>query len=309
MLVARIDDQQGHRSHCAPLDNLIEACFMVHKITASSVVLILVIQANVACAQDHKAGSQSTPQTEAGVGAASRSSGKPAVVSDVDFVSSAEDVGFDKRLREYVAEGQRTVAAFFGSPYPDRFTVRLSPNRKAFTEFFRKKWNMSETQCWWVAAGVADTFIMLSPRVWPKEACEHDPKDEAHVKGIVIHELVHVFHGQHNPKVEELDEIGWFVEGLAAYVSGQLKMRHRGAARKAIESGAAPKRLSKAWSGAHRYGVAGSLVKYIDVTYGRDMIIKMLPVVSQTDLLGMIKLTESELLDAWHEFVMKGEDK
>ena len=225
------------------------------------------------------------------------------------FLISPEDADFEKRLRGYVAEGRSRIKAFFGSFIPKPFTIRLSPNRKAFTEFFKKKWGIPESQCWWVAAGVADTFIMLSPRVWAKEACEHDANDANHVKGIVMHELVHVFHGQHNPKVEELDEIGWFVEGLAAYVSGQLEGRHRGAARKAIETDAAPKKLTKAWSGPHRYGVSGSLVKYIDVTYGREMILKMLPVVNQTELLKMIKLTEPQLLVAWRKFVLADAQK
>jgi hypothetical protein len=220
------------------------------------------------------------------------------------FLISPEDADFEKPLRDFVAEGRSRIKDFFGAPIPKPFTVRLSPSRNAFTEFFKKKWGITESQCWWVAAGVADTFIMLSPRVWAKEACEHDAHDADHVKGIVMHELVHVFHAQHNAKVEELEEIGWFVEGLAAYASGQLEGRHKGAARKAIETNAAPKKLAKAWSGPHRYGVSGSLVQYIDVTYGREMILKMLPVASQTDLLNMIKLTEPQLLDAWRKFVL-----
>ena len=47
-------------------------------------------------------------------------------------------------------------------------------------------------------------------------------------------------------------------------------------------------------------------MKYIDVTYGRDMVIKMLGVVSQAELLKIIKLTEPELLAAWRKFVLSG---
>ena len=36
------------------------------------------------------------------------------------------------------------------------------------------------------------------------------------------------------------------------------------------------------------------------------MILKMLPVVNQTELLKMIKLTEPQLLDAWRKFVLAG---
>ncbi len=99
-------------------------------------------------------------------------------------------------------------------------------------------------------------------------------------------------------------EVRWFLEGLADYASGQLEHRHRTAARTAIESGVAPKRLAKAWSGPHRYGVSGSLVKYIDETFGRDTVIAMMAATSQAEALGMIKLSEEELLARWRKYVL-----
>src|SRR6516165_2607432 len=81
-----------------------------------------------------------------------------------------------------------------------------------------------------VASGVADRMVILSPRVWKTQAAEHDPADAEHLRDLIAHELVHVYHGQHNPRpdFDGMDDSGWFVEGLAVYVSGQLERSHRG---------------------------------------------------------------------------------
>jgi len=121
----------------------------------------------------------------------------------------------------------------------------------------------------------------------------------------MVHELVHVFHGQLNPTGDftGAEEVGWFVEGLAVHVSGQLERGHLAEPREAINQGVAPVRLVDAWSGKYRYGVCGSLVAYLDVTYGREVIRKMLAVTNQADLLALVGVTESELLDQWRKFV------
>ena len=43
-----------------------------------------------------------------------------------------------------------------------------------------------------------------------------------------------------------MDDVGWFVEGLATYASGQLEGAKFATAREAIEKGNAPKELEKA---------------------------------------------------------------
>lgn len=207
-------------------------------------------------------------------------------------------------IRRYVDAGVPMIEEFFGSPFPEPFTLRISPDRAAFTRFFKDKWGIEETQCWWVATGVAHDLTILSPRVWSEEACEHDPEDADHVRGIVTHELVHVYHGQHNPGFEELEEIGWFIEGLATYVSGQLDQDRLADPREAIVEGAAPSSLEDAWSGRYRYGVSGTLVQSIDETYGRETLTELLPMRTEEELLSALALTEEELLSNWRAFVL-----
>jgi hypothetical protein len=86
---------------------------------------------------------------------------------------------------------------------------------------------------------------------------------------------------------------------LAVYASGQLERSHRTADRDAIKAGKAPARLADAWSGRYRYGVSGSIVRFVDQRYGRDIIKKLLAVVSNEQALQLLKTTEGEFLDNW----------
>jgi len=209
-------------------------------------------------------------------------------------------------LRQYIQQGQQKVERFFGQPFKSPFEVVVLPDRAAFDEYFRKRWSVPQTEAWMVASGVADRLVILSPRVWKTQAVEHDPTDARHIQGLVAHEMVHVYHGQRNPRLdfEGMDDIGWFLEGLAVYVSGQLEGSHRTAATSAIEAGKAPTRLADAWSGRYRYGVSGSMVEFVDKHYGRDMVRRLLAVVSNEDALKDLELTEDEFIENWKASVV-----
>jgi len=219
--------------------------------------------------------------------------------------TQSADASFRPELEALLADGRRQIERYFGEPFRDPVRVTVYPSRAAFTASFPPEWGLSETACWMVAAGVADRLDLLSPRVWDAEACEHDPHDSQHVRDIVVHELVHVFHGQHNPTRDftGAEEVGWFAEGLAVHVSGQLDHGHLAEPREAIELGAAPARLADAWSGKYRYGVCGSLIAYLDAELGREAIRKMLSVTRQDDLLAIAGVSEGELLAGWRRFV------
>ncbi len=210
-------------------------------------------------------------------------------------------------LQPYLQQGRQKVERFFGQPFKKTFVVEVFPSRAAFDEYLRKRWKVPKTEAWMVASGVADRLTVLSPRVWKTQAVEHDPADTGHIRDLIAHELVHVYHGQQNPRpdFEGMDDTSWFAEGLAVYVSGQLERSHRKAAGDALRSGKGPKRLADAWSGRYRYGVSGSMVEFVDKHYGREVIKKLLRVVSNTEALQVLRTTEGEFLDAWRAYVRK----
>jgi hypothetical protein len=221
--------------------------------------------------------------------------------AELRLIHAEQDKDVASALKPYIQEGRKEVERFFGRPFEQKFEVEVFPDRAAFDEYFRRRWRVPKTEAWMVASGVADRLAILSPRVWKSQAAEHDPADVGHLRDLLAHELVHVYHGQHNPRPEfdGMDEIGWFVEGLAVYVSGQLERSHRTAAREALEAGKAPTRLADAWSGRHRYGVSGSMVEFVDKRYGRDVLKKLLAVTSNEEAMKLLDTTEGEFLGAW----------
>lgn len=221
---------------------------------------------------------------------------------------AAADSAEIDRIVDCLTSGKQIVEAFFGAPFPNAYAVRVYPTRAAMDRAWASEWGMPdlETQCWMVASGIGTSLSLLTPRVWKEQACEHSATDTMHVRDLITHELVHVYHGQHNPHPDfaGMDAIGWFPEGLATYVSGQLVGSHAGRDRQAIDAGAAPSDLESAWSGPYRYGVCGSLVRFIDASFGRAVIKSLLASGSEEDILSLLELSESELIERWTSQVL-----
>jgi hypothetical protein len=190
-------------------------------------------------------------------------------------------------------------------PLPDSVTVSVLPDRTSFSAALRGAWGMPDTQCWMVGAADDHALYLLAPDVWSSEACEHDADDEEGRRRLIAHELVHVYHGQVNASedIGLLEDLGWFIEGVATYVSGQLQASHRGRAAAAIRQGQSPNRLSDAWSGSYRYGVAGSMASYIDRHWGRGVLQEALKARTRDELLGQLGVTESAFIAGWRDWV------
>jgi len=204
------------------------------------------------------------------------------------------------------AKGQRQVEAFFHTRFAEPIHLTVAPSRAEFDAAFPASWGMGKTECWMVAMGVADFLVILSPSVWKTAACDHNPGDATEVQRIVTHELVHVFHGQHNPSRDftGAEEIGWFEEGLAVLASGQLDQERMSRLVDAVRAGDVPKSLADTWTGPNRYGRAGSVVQYLDVKYGRKTIVALLPMVKQSVMLVRLGVTEEQLLRDWKTWLL-----
>lgn len=223
------------------------------------------------------------------------------------FFEPPESEGADAaELRALFTRGCADVERFFGRPFPGGFEVAIVPDRKTFDAVLPAEWGIGRSECWMVAAGWGGGVIAIAPRAWRSEACEHDPDDAGHVRRLLTHELVHVYHGEHNPSPDfvEVTGLDWFVEGLATHASGQLAEEHADAAREALASGAGPKDLATAWTGRYRYGVCGSLVAFVDREWGRSTLVELLEETDGARLLQRLGVTEDELLAAWRDAVL-----
>ncbi|MGD8496535.1 MAG: hypothetical protein PVF05_10120 [Gemmatimonadales bacterium] len=226
------------------------------------------------------------------------------VFDHVDVAADGVSEASLERIGNELHQAQARIARFF-SERGGAVQVHVFAHRDEFSRALREAWGIPDTQCWMVGAADDSHLYLLSPDSWMDEACEHDPSDEEHVRLLVTHELVHVYHGQINPSADVglLEDIGWFTEGLAVYVSGQLEERHAGRAAEAIATDQAPETLATAWSGPYRYGVTGSMVAFIDAHWGRDVLRAALSATSQPELLGLLGTTEPEFFAAWRNWV------
>jgi len=199
------------------------------------------------------------------------------------------------------------IRMFFGDE-PSQFGVVIYPDRRSLDSAWQKDWSMPgfRSECWMVASGVSDRLDILSPRVWKLEACEHDADDRDQTAQLIIHELVHVFHGQHNrsPDFSEVEGIDWFIKGLAVYASGQFDSSRLAAVRRSFADGEVPGNLDDFWKGKNRYGFSGSMVEYIDKRFGREQLLKLIPFTRKDELLGLLDISEEELIDGWMNDLM-----
>lgn len=203
------------------------------------------------------------------------------------------------------------IEGFFGAPFVRPFLLWVFGDRARLDAHWGAAWHQPDlhTECWMIGMGLADELSILSPTAWKAEACDHDPAKPSELRGLIAHELVHTYHQQRNPTVATDDAaaeaIAWFVEGLAVFVSGQLDDGHLAPARDAIASGAAPTRLADAWSGTYRYGVSGSLVAYVDATWGRAVLIELLAATTPDQILARLGVDEATLLARWQVWVTR----
>lgn len=212
-------------------------------------------------------------------------------------------------IKTLTVNGIDSVTSFFNRPFKSEFNVFIHPGRNSLDSTWQKEWNMPtfKSACWMVASGVADRIDVLSPKRWEREACEHTYADKSRTQQLITHELTHVFHGQQNasPDFSDSDAIDWFVEGLATFVSGQCDSRRLTAVVKAIKENQVPESLDEFWTGANRYGLSGSIVMYIDHTYGRAKLFELLPLNKKKEILTQLNTTESELLKSWKTYMLQ----
>ena len=217
------------------------------------------------------------------------------------FYTSADQPNI-QTYHQFIDNGYKTAERFFGQPFSKSFKVVVHPNRASLDSTWQKEWGMPDfkSECWMVASGVAEKLDMISPVLWDTESCEHHFGNTEKVQQLITHELIHVFHGQRNGSPTfETDGLDWLVEGLATYASGQLDSARFSPVKQAVLENKIPSSLDKFWSGKLRYGLSGSVVRYIDQTYGRKMVLELLPLTTKTDVLKKLNLTEEQLLEKW----------
>lgn len=221
---------------------------------------------------------------------------------------TSRDSMYIKDYNVLVEKGMADVKTFFDTAYKQVFDIYIHPDRHSLDSTWQKDWQMPSftSECWMVASGIATKLDVISPKRWDNEACEHSYAEKQKTQQLITHELVHVFHGQQNisPDFSHTEGIDWFVEGLATYASGQCDTQRLETVKRAITDKAIPDNLDNFWTGKIKYGLSGSVVMYLDHTYGRSTLKKLLPFNKRPDVLATLDTTEVELLAGWKAYMI-----
>lgn len=220
------------------------------------------------------------------------------------------------RYRRFVAAGVATNQAFFAVRYPKPFDVYVYDSRASLDAGLQLAFKDPSytSPCWLAAVGVAQGVYILAPVRWEEETCEGrytTYADKAKTKRLFTHELTHVLNAQilraHGR--DDADDIAWFREGLAMLVADQLGPLERGEVQVALKAGTAPsslKAIAELPDVGLRYNIMGSLVLYVDRTFGRKKLKALMEVNSQTAILSSLGQSEQVFLTGWRRFVANG---
>ena len=224
------------------------------------------------------------------------------ITEDYSIYTSKNDPAI-LQIHPYLDQGIDFVTQFLRVKFKKKVNVYLFPDRDLMDQQWQQAWGYPgfKSECWMVGSGLESRLDLLSPTVWSEQACEHDPNDTLEIKRLIIHELTHVLHSDCNRSsaFDNIDNIDWFVEGLATYVSGQLDKERISRMIAYIKETGGPTELSQFWAGEHKYGLSGSLVAYIDTAYGRKILSQLLEFNKLADILQTLSLTEAELIEQW----------
>lgn len=226
------------------------------------------------------------------------------IAPQVRTIAGPVDAGSVKALKTGIGQ----VETYFGKPFPRPFNVRVHAHRADMDKQWALDWKSPgfKSECWMVASGTGEVLDLLAPSSWAKEACEHNAADADALQKLITHELVHVFHGQVNPSSDFSDVTGldWFVEGLAVASSGQLTAAREAEVRAALKDNKLSANLDDFWKGRLRYGQSGSVVAWVDTTYGRSTTLALMALKTMPEVLATLKLTEAQLLAKWRDSVL-----
>ncbi len=209
--------------------------------------------------------------------------------------------------KDLITAGVKSTESFFSTSFAKDFKIYIHPTRSSLDSSWQIDWSMPnfKSECWMVASGIATKLDMISPKLWDSLSCEHKYSDKVRTQQLITHELIHVFHGQKNasPDFSNVEGIDWFVEGLATYASGQCDSSRIAEIKKAISENNIPDALDNFWTGKLKYGLSGTVVKFLDHKFGRKKITELLPFSKKQDILSFLDITETQLLEEWKSYI------
>jgi len=152
-------------------------------------------------------------------------------------------------------------------------------------------------------------LIALSPSAYKQHSTFEYTPDE--YKRLLVHEVIHMFEEHLAPNMETQPR--WWSEGLAAYLSGQWKhedqYRFRQPVLQALEARGIPgiREIGSCIESCYDWG--WTIVMFIEKTYGRECILKIVTECDNGDVFGILDENTTTFQINWKEWLLQNLDK
>ena len=226
-------------------------------------------------------------------------------------------VGFTEKDRKFVKETSialKGAIKFFSKyfllkkSFPVVIAI-LAPNRKEYERLVKELLRVgieTPSNPGRIAQPQRTDLVLLAPSAYSKDSIyEYSPEE---YKRLIFHEVVHMFEEYLSPNIEASPR--WWGEGLAVYLSEQWKYEDdvRTPALEGIRNNNIPKieKIQKDVELCYQYG--WTVVKYIESTYGRKMILNIVKNCADGDVFKIIGETVGNFERRWKEYLLNEEE-
>jgi len=226
-------------------------------------------------------------------------------------------VGFTEKDRKFVKETSialKEAIKFFSEYFLLKksfpvVTAILAPNRKEYDRLVKEFLKVdieTPSSPGRIAQPQRTDLVLLAPSAYAKDSFyKYEPKE---YKRLIFHESMHMFEEYLSPNIEASPR--WWGEELAVYLSEQWKYEDdvRVPVLEGIRSNSIPKieEIQKDVVLSYQYG--WTMVKYIESTYGRKMILNIVKNCADGDVFKIIGETVGNFERRWKEYLLNEEE-
>lgn len=192
-----------------------------------------------------------------------------------------------------------------GYIFKNNINIYLAPNRNEFEYLILNilKINIKmPTSKGRIAQPQKTDLILLCPSAYETDSIYKYNSEE--YKRLLMHEMVHMFHEHLSADMEHIAR--WFSEGIAVYLSKQYKYEDE--FNRSVMDGVSNNKIPKISDIIDdvmlSYDWGWTLVKYINDTYGFNMILNIMRNCGSSDIIGFMKEDKVEFEEKWREWLL-----
>ena len=223
---------------------------------------------------------------------------------EIRYISG--EIVFAKEAFDALEQGLPAISAYFNvsQPFP-LVRVVLVPNRDEFDRLVRDLLQIKievPSHPARIAQPQRTDMVLLSPPAYAKHSVFQYKRDE--FARLVVHELVHMVEEHLSPNIEMTPR--WWSEGLAVYLSKQWMFEDdfRKPAAEGVRLNHIPRIEQIETSTALAYDWGWTLIRFMEETYGKSLLLKIVHTCRDGQVFAMIEDEISNFENRWRDWLM-----